>query len=161
MIIDTHLTSTYGVTPEAIENVTDDTYYTSIPYEYGVMISEASRDTTGKFKESMRFRNCKVKVHYKDQEYKLYYMLRMLGYANFQGHIDGYVVIKKPQQLVHSLYIRDAYTGYVMNNLSGSSTSQNGFFSRPEQGTEITFKDIKEEYINTYFNKKRKHELSL
>ena len=97
MIIDTHLTSTYGVTPEAIENVTNDTYYSSIPYEHGVMISEASRDGTGKFKESMILKNCKVRVHSKDQEYKLYYMLRMLGYANFHGHIDGYVMVKNLQ----------------------------------------------------------------
>lgn len=160
MITDTHLTKSYGVTPEAIANVTNDTYYTSIPYEYGVMISEASRDTAGKFKESMRFRNCKVRVHSKDQEYKLYYMLRMLGYVNFQGHIDGHVMVQKHIQTVHSLYIRYKYTGYVTSSLYNNS-NQNEFFSRPEQGREITFKDVEEEYINTYFNKKRKHELSL
>ena len=161
MITDTHLIQAYGVTPEAIENVTKETYYTSIPYEYGVMISEASRDATGKFKESMRLKNCKVRVHYKDQEYKLYYMLRMLGYVNFQGHIDGHVMVRKYIQVVHSLYIRDKYTGYVTSSLYDSNTNQNEFFSRPEQGTEITFKDVEKEYINTYFNKKRKHELSL
>ena len=160
MIIDTHLTQAYDVTPEAIANVTNETYYTSIPYEYGVMISEASRDATGKFKESMRLKNCKVRVHSKDQEYKLYYMLRMLGYVNFQGHIDGYVMVKNPQHGIHSLYIRDKYTGYVTSSLYNNS-NQNECFSRPEQGREITYKDIEEEYINTYFNKKRKHELSL
>ena len=126
------------------------------------MISEASRDDTRKFKESMRFRNCKVRVHSKDQEYKLYYMLRMLGYVNFQGHIDGHAVLRKPIQFVHSLYIRDKYTGYAMNNLNGNNLSnQNEFFILPESGTEITIKEVEEEYINTYFNKSRKHELSL
>ena len=62
--------------------------------------------------------------------------------------------------VVHSLYIRDKYTGYVTSSLYNNS-NQNEFFNRPEQGTEITFKDVEEEYINTYFNKKRKHELSL